>query len=487
MNKIYKLILAGFVAFGASCSNESSTAGATTESNSAQANNLTEEQMALLEKSFYTLVDSAKVNINIDSHSFDSLIHEIIEQPGLTPSPEALAILKLWTPFTTKADTSFYHRSRDNRWTCDVTAFSQESGAMLRQMYDASPFNDAGPRHISSGNFSTRIVEIDSVPVIMRTVGLSSYWGYGVTCAEFLKQFKDSCNASNGIFKDYGEGCNDSSLNLACSTLIPEGMNIEKATETFTEEFLNECKEDSIRYAPANDEQFTLDGCEDHSGSDENGDYYFYTTCRPEESDPSLDSLSKDWQLGLTQTIDSYHEQFAVFKELDGTHSYLYEHPYLEFADNYTYKSLVAYNTFPSANVASTYREEGIYHLPDSLLKVFFPKVAESPTALKVLEKKNETYYIIVIKDIGAKGHFLRSIGDDNIIITDIVKSGESCPEDTTVHYSVYLVRGAANWDIVEKTITRQTFESPLWNCDDPENLEQIEPYGEWVYPYGVI
>ena len=118
---------------------------------------------------------------------------------------------------------------------------------------------------------------------------------------------------------------------------------------------------------------------------------------------------------------------------------------------------------------------------------VFFHKVAESPTALKVLEKKNGTYYIVVIKDTGAKGHFLRSVGGDNIRITDIVKSGDTCPEDTTVHYSVYLVRGAADWNIVEKTITRETYESPLWNCDEPESLEQIEPYGEWVYPYGVI
>ena len=487
MKTAYKIIIASLATLWAACSNDSSTAGATTESNSAQANNLTEEQIALLEKSFYTFVDSTKALINTDSHSLDSLAQVITEQPILTPSPEAMAIMKLWSPFTTKADTSFYHRSRDNRWTCDVTAFSQESGATLRQQYNASPFNDAGQRNISSGSFSTRIVEVDSVPVIMKTVGLSSYWGYGVTCAEFLEQFKDSCSASNGIFKDFGDGCNGSSLNLACSMFIPENMDIEKATEIFTDIFLNECKEDSIRYAPNNDERFGLFGCESHSGPDENGEYYFYTTCRPEDADPSLDSLCKDWQLGLTQTIDDYHEQFATFKKLDGTHLYTYEHPYLEFADNYTYESLVAYNSFPSAKVANSYREEGAYHLPDSLLKVFFPTVAESPTALKVLEKKNETYYIIVIKDTGAKGHFLRSIGDDNIRITDIVKSGDSCPEDTTVHYSTYLVRGAANWDIGEKPITRDTYESPLWNCDDPESLEQIEPYGEWVYPYGVI
>ena len=125
--------------------------------------------------------------------------------------------------------------------------------------------------------------------------------------------------------------------------------------------------------------------------------------------------------------------------------------------------------------------------MPDSLLEVFFPKIAESPTAFKVLERRNAAYYIIVIEDVGTKGHILREIGDENIRITDIVKSGESCPEDTAVHYSAYLVRGTDNWELLEKSIVKKTFVSPLWNCDDPESLERIEPYGEWVNRFGVM
>lgn len=83
--------------------------------------------------------------------------------------------------------------------------------------------------------------------------------------------------------------------------------------------------------------------------------------------------------------------------------------------------------------------------------------------------------------------YILRDIDDEKIRITDIVKSGDACPEDTTVHNSTYLVRGGKDWNLQEKPIVKKTFVSPLWNCENPENLEQIEPYGEWVYRYGVM
>ena len=85
------------------------------------------------------------------------------------------------------------------------------------------------------------------------------------------------------------------------------------------------------------------------------------------------------------------------------------------------------------------------------------------------------------MKDIGAKGHALNKIDASGIYVRDILKSGESCPEDADEYYSVYLIRGSTEWDISEKNIVRSTFVSPLWNCDDSESIERIEPYGEWT------
>lgn len=490
MRNLYKIILAGATAFWAACSNDANSgiSGATTEPSTSPTANLTDEQKAILTKSFYSLIDSTKTKIVTNSH-MDSLIHVIIEEPIVEIDSETIEILKLSYPFNTKTDTSFYYRSSDNRWKCGVTSFSQESGALLEMFYDSRSFSTSGPGLYFSGNFSTRIVEVDSVPVIMKTVGSADYWGYKISCTEFLEQFKKSCVESNGIFKDFGDGCNASSLNLACSMLIPEDMDVSGAAKKFTDEYLNECKEDSVRYAPYINEDYALRGCQGESGPDEDGILYYYTTCYPIDADPSLDSLSKEWQKSLTRTFDDYREQFDIFKEYKEA-LYSYSHPELVFGDDRNYSSFVSYNTFPSdisEDLVNAYRKEGVYHLPDSLVATFFPTAANCPTVFKVLERQNETYYMIVLKDVGEKGHVLRNIGDYGIRITDIVKSGDNCPTDTTVHYSAYLVRGAADWDIVEKQITKKTYVSPLWKCDDPESLERIEPYGEWTYQYGFI
>ena len=481
MKSMNKIILAGLAAFWASCSSEKDTpevTGATTEPNTSQMANLTKEQVAILTKSFYTFIDTVKVienGIPINSVEEDCLDCVDIYQPVLLIDSEYVEITRLRFPFNTKADTTFYHRSNDGRKSCDVTTFSQESGAMIDFTYDARSLATFGAGMVYSGGGTARIIEVDSVPVIMRTVGGANYWGYGISCAEFLEQFKDSCSASNGIFKDFGNGCNGSQLNLACSMLIPEDMNVENVVEIFKDEFLKECKEDSIRYAPVDDIRFEQQGCFGSFGPD-----HSYSTCIPNEADPSLDSLSKDWQLNLTRTFDDYWHQFSDL----GEYSVI---PELVFGDYEMQNHFVSYNTFPSDEVASEFREEGAYRLPDSLVAVFFPKVAESPSVFEVLAKKNEVYYMIVLKDVGAKGHVLRSIDDSEILVTDIVKSGDNCPEDTEVHYSTFLVRGSIDWNVVEKTIVKHTYVSRTWNCNNPESLEQIEPYGEWVYPYGVI
>ena len=478
MKIINKIILAGMAAFWASCSNDAGVSGATTEPSTSPIAKLTEEQRAILTKSFYMFIDTVKVTEN--GLSLDTVVKNDclncvdVYEPVVLIDSEYVEIMKLSYPFSTIADTTFYRGSLDGRKNCEVTTFSQEFGASLNYRYNARTLSTFGSGMVYTGARTARIVEVDSVPVIMKTVGNADYWGYGVSCEEFLEQFKDSCSASNGVFKDFGDGCSSNKLNLACSILLPENMNVENVTNMFKDEFLNECAEDSIRYAPVDDVRFAMQGCFGSAGPG-----YSYSTCIPEDADPSLDSLSKDWQLGLTRTFDAYWRQFSDLGEYDVI-------PQLVFGDNETRSHFISYNTFPSAEVASSFRQEGVYRLPDSLVAVFFPKVAESPTVFEVLAKKNEVYYMIVLKDVGAKGHVLRNIKGNEILITDIVKSG-NCPEDTADYYSVYLVRSSADWGVDEKTMTRTTFESPAWNCSDPQSLERIEPYGEWVYPYGLM
>ena len=117
----------------------------------------------------------------------------------------------------------------------------------------------------------------------------------------------------------------------------------------------------------------------------------------------------------------------------------------------------------------------------------FFPEAARCPYVFDAPQRHSQIYYIIVLKDVGAKGHILNKVDVSGIYVRDILKSGENCPEDTTEHYSVYLIRGAAEWDVSDKQIIRETYVSTLWNCDDPESLERIEPYGEWTSRDGFI
>ena len=484
MKNAYKIIVAGMALLLASCSENPENpegAGVTTEPNASKQAKLTEEQMEILQKSFAVLIDTAAA---AEWGQPESLIDSIIYDPTITLDSNMLAILNLSFPFYTSADQYIHHGSVDQRWSCNVGTFPEESGASMDQKYDAHTFASHGSGSgVFEGFHAMRIVYVDSVPVIMKTVGSTDYWGFGVSCEEFLEQFKDTCEASNGIFRDFYKGCEGRTVELACSMMVPEDMDVKDAVEIFKDEYQNACREDSIRYAPADEPEFGIQGCTSVGKFDlRDGVSLSYSNCIPRTADPTLDSMSRDWQRSLTRTLDDYWRQFTDTKPDD-----ILSEPDLLFGDMETFSSFVAYNTFPSAEAAEAYREEGVYPLPDSLLEVFFPKIAESPTAFKVLERRNAAYYIIVIEDVGTKGHILREIGDENIRITDIVKSGESCPEDTAVHYSAYLVRGTDNWELLEKSIVKKTFVSPLWNCDDPESLERIEPYGEWVNRFGVM
>ncbi len=141
-----------------------------------------------------------------------------------------------------------------------------------------------------------------------------------------------------------------------------------------------------------------------------------------------------------------------------------------------------AYNTLPDTKIADAYRKEGVYVLPDSLVAEFFPTLATYPGGLDEIKYyPPEIFYLIVLKDVGTKGHLVTDFDANGIYVTDIVKSG-NCPEDTTVHYSMILLADSPDWDVLGRPIVKTTYVSDNWNCDKPETLEKIEPYGEWTF-----
>lgn len=466
MKKLYKIIAMAWTGLLLSCSGDQSSgrdlAGATTEPNSTQRAELTEEQKALLEKSLVVLVGGTIENSN-----------DISVDPDQSVAIDSSVFGKLMFPFDSVPDTSFYTSSLDGSRSCQVSVQAKESGVELEQsMYTQDRYG----QYYSSSIIAVKVVDVEGTPVLLKTVGHTDYWGYGTSCSEFLNEFKQSCEASNGIFKDYEDGCRNYFLSLVCSMLMPEGKTAEDIVRSYTKEYRNTCKEDSIKYAPVDTKVDPLQGC--HITNDENGDHYF-GDCPLIDDGVDKDVWRRDsaWRMNLTRTLDVYEEQFAVFREeTDGKSGYISH----EELDN---EAVLAYNSFPKDKVANAYRKEGIFHLPDSLLAVFFPTAANHPRAYTTLqgEPKGMAYYIVVLKDIGAKGHALNKIDASGIYVRDILKSGESCPEDADEYYSVYLIRGSTEWDISEKNIVRSTFVSPFWNCDDSESIERIEPYGEWT------
>ena len=118
--------------------------------------------------------------------------------------------------------------------------------------------NDYMNSHIYETIAATKIINVDGVPVVLNTVGdggFESFWGYGISCGEYLNEFKQSCSASNGLFWDLGDACNMNLLSLACASLFLK-VKLLMVLNSYTEAYKNQCLEDSIKYAPYDDENY---------------------------------------------------------------------------------------------------------------------------------------------------------------------------------------------------------------------------------------
>lgn len=492
MRKLNKLILVGLVAFWASCSNEQSTTGATTEPSTAPVANLTDEQKAILARSLYTLVDPSIADSL--KEIFGSNINKIYNDYVHT------------LPYSIKNTRVYHHPSKDKRKVCDIVNFTMENKVERNGVLRAMSYDDDHECAHGSESYSictseeaakdyfyvhpnetilaTKIADVDGDTVVITTMGSrkmsNSFWGYGVSCTEALNQFKHSCDSLNGLFWDFGDGCSHDDLELACTSFIPEGQAWFDVLNTYFDVYKNQCQEDSISYAPFDDEN--------------------YVPVNPYTYQPYLDSMNrvaraeKDWTETLKNTTFAYRWQFSIIDSsvkitVNGSDTYV---RYQEYPELGGYLGL-GYNTLPNIQIADAYRKEGVYVLPDSLVTKFFPKLAEFPGRLdefrQARSSKNSIYYLLVLKDVGTKGHLLNSIRPDGIYVTDIVKSGNSCPEDTTIHYSMILLADSPDWDVLNRPIVKTTYVSDKWNCDKPETLTKIEPYGEWIesrmYKYG--
>ena len=496
MKTANKIIMSGLAAFLISCSEVSTTpdiTGATTEPSSSPKTPLTEEQKAILANSLYTLVDSTKVD------SLKAIFGSDIEKIRYGYDEYFFTI-----PISIKNDQVFSYPSKDGRKVCDVVTFSQESipridrkGVLRAMSYDAhggycrmtkhndndyaraeacSGEKDYAFAHARETYRTTKIIDVDGVPVVMNTVGdggFESFWGYGVSCGEYLKEFKQSCNVSNGLFMDFGDGCNENRLNLACASFVPEGKTPDEVLKSYTEGYKIQCLEDSIKYAPYDDENYVY--------IDPYSDSLYRDSVR------RVDDLIVKWNRAQKHSMSAYRWQFSIIDSTVGVDGDWDGYYYQEREDDelelkHANSLGFAYNTLPDTKIADAYRKEGVYVLPDSLVAEFFPNLATYPGGLDGFKYyPPEIFYVIVIKDVGTKGHLVTNFDANGIYVTDIVKSG-NCPEDTTVHYSMILLADSPDWDVLGRPIVKTTYVSDNWNCDKPETLEKIEPYGEWTF-----
>ncbi|MBQ2561499.1 MAG: hypothetical protein II565_13095 [Fibrobacter sp.] len=489
MRKLNKIILAGLATILVSCSSEQSSTGATTEPSTSPVA-LTEEQKAILAKSLFSLMDPTMGDSlkNLFDSAYASSGYDVNKMYNDYISPY---------PWSVKNTQVYRHPSKDERKVCDVVTYSRENGndqkgVLLATSYDDEQLcsfssvtepkctsieaaEDYFYNHPHETVTNTKIVDVDGIPVVINTIGSlemrNGFWGYGATCVETLNKFKQSCDSSNGLFWDLGDGCSQDDLELVCASFVPENKTPDQVLASYTESYLSRCYEDSIRYAPYDDEN--------------------YNRIYPYWDQTYLDSLNRiayaerDWTNSLKRSTSAYRWQFSIIDStiqtaVKGSDTYVIYKEYPELMGYLGY----GYNTLPSTPIADAYRNEGVYVLPDSLLTTFFPKLAEYPGRLDEFRQyrspKNSIYYLIVLKDVGAKGHLLNGVYENEIRVTDIVKSG-NCPEDTTVHYPIILLADSPDWDILNRPIVKTTIESDKWNCDQPETLAKIEPYGEWI------
>ena len=487
MKTVNKIITSGIVAFLVACSNEPvvpDITGATTEPNSSPTAQLTEEQKAVLAGSLYTLVDSTKV---------DSL--KALFGSDITKMDSRYIKYFDMRPYSVMNDQVFSYPSKDGRKVCDVVTYKQENGKNQKGVFLAMSYDEHNHKCKWEGSkyeelrcladdylathryetiVDTKITDVDGVPVVLKTIGANSFsqfWGYGVSCGEYLNDFKQSCNASNGLFLDFGDACNMNSLSLACASFIPEGKKPDEILNSYTEGYKIQCLEDSIKYAPYDDENYVY--------HDPFSDSLYV------DSISRVENLIYKWRNAQKQSMYAYRWQFSIIDStvgVDEFDNFIYqEREDDELALKHANSLGLAYNTLPDTKIADAYRKEGVYVLPDSLVAEFFPNLATYPTGLEGFKwYPPEIFYIIVLKDVGAKGHLVTNFDANGIYVTDVVKSG-NCPEDTTVHYSVVLLVDSPDWDVMNRPIVKTTYVSDNWNCDKPETLEKIEPYGEWT------
>lgn len=496
MRKLNKIILAGLVTILVSCSSEQSTTGATTEPSSTPVSALTDEQKALLARSLVALMDPSVA---------DSL-EGILDSVNKSLASDVNAFYNQYLhplPWSVKNDQVFHHPSKDKRKVCDVVTFSQvnemdRKGVVRAMSYDDdhecahnfdpyskcssdSAVQDYFYNHPNETIYTTKIAYVDGIPVVLNTIGsrkmMNSFWGYGVSCSEALEQFKDSCDHSNGLFWDLGDGCSRDDLEVVCASFVPEGKTADEMLDYYLELNQSLCRDDSVKYAPYDDEN--------------------YVRIDPYTYQPYLDSLNRiayaerDWGNTVKHSTYAYRWQFSIIDstvKIDQSGKVYYT----ERKDDELFGWAIAYNTLPETPVADAYRKEGVYVLPDSLVTTFFPTLAEYPGRLDefraIRSSKNSIYYLVVLKDVGTKGHIMDRVTENGFIVTEIVKSG-NCPEDTTVHYPIILLADSPEWNALNRPIVKKTYVSDKWNCDKPESLAKIEPYGEWiitnVYDYG--
>lgn len=496
MRKLNKIILAGLVTILVSCSSEQSTTGATTEPSSTPVSALTDEQKAILARSLVALMDPSVA---------DSL-EGILDSVNKSLASDVNAFYNQYLhplPWSVKNDQVYHYPSKDKRKVCDVVTFSQvnkmdRKGVVRAMSYDddheCTFFSDTEPKcasqeaaedyfynHPNETIYTTKIAYVDGIPVVLNTIGSrkmrNSFWGYGVSCTEALEQFKDSCTQSNGLFWDLGDGCSQDDLEVVCASFAPENQTPDQVLDSYIEKYQSLCIEDSVKYAPYDDEN--------------------YNRIYPFSDQTYLDSLNRvadaerEWGKTVKYSTYAYEWQFSIIDstvKIDQSGKVYYK----ERKDDELFGWALAYNTLPETPVADAFRKEGVYVLPDSLLTTFFPKLAEFPGRLDEFRtyrsSKNSIYYLVVLKDVGTKGHIMDYVTENGFFVTEIVRSG-NCPEDTTVHYPIMLLADSPDWNALNRPIVRKTYVSDKWNCDKPESLAKIEPYGEWivtnVYDYG--
>ncbi len=258
MKNLYKIILAGIVAICVYCSSDPSTAGATTEPSSTPIANSDSTDIA----------DTSSTNmpISVLVRAVETLIDispyypQTCDYDSLSNLPDTIFMQFVHLQFSADAipGPRQTYVSRDHRNKCTVTSYPENAIVTLKNELNQSTYNTA-----------SKFIQIEGFPVIIKTAVSPSgdYWGYGVSCLEYLAQFKQSCEESNGYFKNLGSnlfnnymdaGCDVEPASLACSMPAPKGMDANTAIEIFLEEAKNACIEDSLRYAPFDNEQDTI-------------------------------------------------------------------------------------------------------------------------------------------------------------------------------------------------------------------------------------